>query len=61
MDVVTDMNELRSDITVLRGLIDAALDRGVPHDDLLLHACATKLRERRERLDAIQAEHRRNL
>lgn len=61
MGAAVGIDELRSDILVLRGMIDVALDRHVPDDDPFLHACAVTLRDRRERLEELQAEHARNL
>ena len=49
------MTELRGDIFLLRGLIDVALDRAVPFDDPLLHACAGILYERRSLLAELES------
>lgn len=45
-----ELENLRLDIATLRTLIDLALDKGTTGDDILLQACSTLLRERRERL-----------
>lgn len=49
---------VREDIGVLRGLIDALLDRYVSADDPLLHACAATLRERCHQLEVLEIEYR---
>jgi hypothetical protein len=47
---------LRDDIVILRRLVDAALDEGA--DERLLYGLAQVLRDRRERLEALERHER---
>lgn len=49
---ITEADQLRDDIALLRTIVDAALDAG--HDDALLRAAADVLRERKERLAELE-------
>lgn len=53
-DAETEIDDLRLDIATLNALVDAALDRSVRADDLLLLACSQVLRTRRRRLEALE-------
>lgn len=50
-----DADQLRDDITMLRVLIDAALDMGMGAEDAILRACTEILREREERLELLES------
>lgn len=53
-EVRREIDDLRLDVRTLRALIDAALDRGVSADDVMLRACANVLYERRSRLEELE-------
>ena len=52
-DAEAEAAQLRDDIVVLQTMIDGALDGG---DRALFEACTQVLRERRARLEAIEAD-----
>lgn len=54
MDGEAELDDLRADIDVLRGLIDVALDRRVPFDDVMLRALVGTLQERTRRLEELE-------
>ena len=54
-----DAEELRHDIAILRGLIDAVSDRG--EGDPTLRACESVLREREKRLEQLERGHLREV
>ena len=53
-DVPREIGDLRLDVQMLRTLIDATLNGGVSGDDVMLHALANVLYDRRTRLDALE-------
>jgi hypothetical protein len=48
-----EADQLRADIRVLQVMLDSALERGA--DDRVLAACSEIIRERRERLEELEA------
>jgi hypothetical protein len=53
-DLHREIDDLRLDVQTLRAVIDAALERGVRGDDVMLRACANVLYDRRTRLEELE-------
>jgi len=53
-DVPREIDDLRLDVQTLRTMIDAALERGVSGDDVMLRALANVLYDRRTRLEELE-------
>ena len=53
-DVPREIDDLRLDVQTLRTLIDAALNRGISGDDVMLRALANVLYDRRTRLEELE-------